>query len=1113
MQIEAVDSVPKLMLAAPARQRYSFPTEKLAEDGQLILKSQQQALLTAEKINEIRKTTDSQHSWIEASELLAAALMSMVSRKVIHRASSHGNSPLELRFQEILTRELAPDSLRKLRKAWFEHYPPREAGTLDSSLSATGANTISLGNLAVLWLARRNPAMDGLRELLDDSELESLRGYAEAVECLEQLLSGESPNMGKGGRAGPTLRDILLGPIRHAPHSLREQLAFIRENWGGWIGESDSIILAAMDFLNEQKRPHFPPGPGPIEVPDYSREDSSAPIAFSEDLDWMPRVVLLAKNAYVWLSQLSKQYGYHIETLNDIPDAELDRLASRGFTALWLIGVWERSRASEKIKRWMGDEEAVASAYSLYDYVVATRLGGAPNYEKLRDRAAARGIRMMTDMVPNHVGIDGRWVIEHPDWFISENSCPFPSYRFDGADLCEDERVGVYIEDGYWDRSDAAVVFKRVDHWTGECRYIYHGNDGTSMPWNDTAQLNYLNKELREAVIQTILHVARQSPILRFDAAMTLTRENFRRLWFPEPGHGGDIPSRSARAMSREEFDSMMPREFWRELVDRIAKEAPNTLLLAEAFWMLEGYFVRSLGMHRVYNSAFMNMLRDERNAEYRKLIRETLEFDPRILSRYVNFMSNPDEDTAIDGFGTGDKYFGICTLMASMPGLPMFGHGQIEGFSEKYGMEFHRPRWQEKINQEILGTHHRLIFPLLRRRASFAGVDSFRLYDFKRENGDVDENVFAYSNDLGGDRSLIVFNNSFSDTSGRIRRAVPTRIGMDSGPGDLIYPDLDQGLSLDSSSVFLHMRDHVTGKEYLYEISELREHGLKLQLGAYQYQVFLDLREISEDPGGHWRKLAGKLSGRGCPDLEQALAELRFSKILSEWKLFSDEIRRSSTSIEAEGKALHLLAEIRKEFPSDQPLAQEAMDLFEHIRPLTREEAGTEGLREDSAWILQVSNALLFLKRAILKEDDGAGPLLRRLRQSLDEPTASKSETKSSTLLILLSIFKEIEADEIQNPPLLLERLLANDEIKGLLEIHKWEGLSYFRQEGMDSLVQALEETANLLSPPETAEKSRERTLEFAENLKRATEASEWKLEKLRRSVKEITSDSPTKV
>jgi len=85
-----------------------------------------------------------------------------------------------------------------------------------------------------------------------------------------------------------------------------------------------------------------------------------------------------------------------------------------------------------------------------------------------------------------------------------------------------------------------------------------------------------------------------------------------------------------------------MPNEFWREVVDRVAAEVPDTLLLAEAFWLLEGYFVRTLGMHRVYNSAFMNMLRDEENASYRRVVKDTIEFDPEVLKRFVNFMSNP---------------------------------------------------------------------------------------------------------------------------------------------------------------------------------------------------------------------------------------------------------------------------------------------------------------------------------------------------------------------------------------------------------------------------------------------------------------------------------------
>ena len=262
----------------------------------------------------------------------------------------------------------------------------------------------------------------------------------------------------------------------------------------------------------------------------------------------------------------------------------------------------------------------------------------------------------------------------------------------------------IQIEDHYWDSSDAAVVFKRIDRATGETRYIYHGNDGTSFPWNDTAQLDYLQADVREAVIGQILEVARRFHVIRFDAAMVLARRHIQRLWYPLPGHEAGIPSRSAAALPAAELARRMPTEFWREVVDRVAAEVPDTLLLAEAFWLLEGYFVRTLGMHRVYNSAFMHMLRDEKNAGYQQVIRETVAFDARILGRYVNFMSNPDERSAIDQFGSHDKYFGVATMLATLPGLPMFGHGQVEGFSEQYGMEFRRPQRDESPRRGARG-------------------------------------------------------------------------------------------------------------------------------------------------------------------------------------------------------------------------------------------------------------------------------------------------------------------------------------------------------------------------------------------------------------------------
>ena len=141
-------------------------------------------------------------------------------------------------------------------------------------------------------------------------------------------------------------------------------------------------------------------------------------------------------------------------------------------------------------------------------------------------------------------------------------------------------------------------------------------------------------------------------------------------------------------------------------------------------------YVVRTLGMHRVYNSAFMNMLKNQENQKYRETIKNTLVFDPEILKRFVNFMNNPDEETAITQFGDGDKYFGVCTLLATMPGLPMFGHGQIEGYREKYGMEYRRAYWDEKPNQYLIDQHARRIFPLLEKRYLFSGVDYFQLFD-----------------------------------------------------------------------------------------------------------------------------------------------------------------------------------------------------------------------------------------------------------------------------------------------------------------------------------------------------------------------------------------------
>lgn len=861
-----------------ARDRYKFDELIYGLTGNVIFANFHAARLFATKMNLQREVINFPERTVRAGQINAMGLIDEILHMVIQLYRQQVNPKVMQEALDWLGKQLSKEALNDTLLQFVIEFPPlpvyRRAMSpqeyLNSDSDGVPNQQIALEEMLLLWLANANPAFSPFQELFDDSRLVKETAYGRVIPLLHAFFDTQPPF----GPDKQNLVDMLHSPALHAPHSLTAQLEYIRQHWASILGKYLFRLLSSLDLIKEEEKAAFL-GPGPARVYDFTGMEFE-PERFSLDKDWMPSLMLIAKNAYVWLDQLSKQYQRPIYQLDHIPDEELDKLAQWGFTGLWLIGLWERSPASRWIKQMRGNPEAVASAYSLMDYEIAVDLGGEDSYQKLRQRAWRRGIRLASDMVPNHMGIDSHWVIEHPDWFISQDYSPFPSYSFNGTNFSWDARVGIFVEDHYFNNTDAAVVFKRVDFWTGQEKYIYHGNDGTSMPWNDTAQLNYLKPEVREAVIQTILKVARKFPIIRFDAAMTLTKKHFQRLWFPEPGTGGAIPSRAEHGLSREQFEAAIPNEFWREVVDRVAQEVPDTLLLAEAFWLMEGYFVRTLGMHRVYNSAFMNMLRDEKNAEYRLVIKNTLEFDPEILKRYVNFMNNPDERTAVDQFGKEDKYFGICTMMATLPGLPMFGHGQVEGYTEKYGMEYRRAYWEETPDEYLVERHKRQIFPLLKKRYLFSQVQDFLLYDFYSAEGYVNEDVFAYSNKFGNERGLVVYHNKYATAKGWIRTSAAYLLKLASGEHMLVQKRLGEGLGLaDDANAYCIFRDPINGLEYIRNNKELHDKGLYIELEAYKCQVFMSFREVQDNEWHQYANLAAYLNGRGVPDIDVAMKEV----------------------------------------------------------------------------------------------------------------------------------------------------------------------------------------------------------------------------------------------
>ena len=1091
------------------REKYQFDDTLFSYDGNVIFGNFHAVRTFAQKMNAQRDLISFPEQAIKASQLNALGLIDEIFHHILHMYKEQKAPHVLKDTLQYLNLHMNPDEVNGILQVFIREFPPSEIFTkaktpeqyLSGSTNGVPNSHLVLEELIILWVTLQNPALDIYSELFTEKLLLDDPRFGKLIHTTREFLNTQ-PTFGPENQ--PIL-EMLLTPARRIPDSLTGQLEFMRENWIAILGEYLFRLLTSLDLLKEENKLSFS-GPGKIPIPVYDEAEfrragaaGIEPEAFSADREWMPRLVLIAKNSYVWLDQLSRKYNQPITRLDQIPPAELETLAKWGITGLWLIGLWERSPASAQIKKLCGNPDAISSAYSLYSYQIAADLGGESAYEALRENAARYGIRLASDMVPNHMGIDSEWVMHNPDRFLSLNQCPYPSYSFNGPNLSNDPRITIQIEDHYYDRTDAAVVFRRIDNSNGDTRFVYHGNDGTTMPWNDTAQLNYLNPEVREAVIQTILQVARKFPIIRFDAAMTLAKKHYQRLWYPQPGYGGAIPSRSEYGLTQEDFNNAMPVEFWREVVDRAAVEAPDTLLLAEAFWLMEGYFVRSLGMHRVYNSAFMNMVRNEDDAGYRKIIKNTLEFEPEILKRFVNFMNNPDERTAVDQFGKGDKYFGICMLMATLPGLPMLGHGQIEGFAEKYGMEFRKAYWDEQVDPGLVARHEWEIFPLLHQRQLFAGVENFAFFDFFNSGGDVNEHVYAYTNNVGNKAALVVYNNNFQQADGWIHHSVSQvrKTGRNQGKDQVT---LAEATSLfPPAGAFIAFRDQITGLTYLRPADEWLQRGIHFHLNGYEHHAFLDFRVTVPDQAHDYARLYSFIGEQGVPDLDQALSELVLKPVLQPLQQFlnhgylhclvekyaqpavrMDELDEKEVKVKAANflNGMHVTKPFEKDLePVLEQICGQVRAVLEfpgfverlHLSSSRKLQSIEQGLvlplaGSEPYWFTLLAWAFLSPIGKLISTRDHENiavslmdelQLTKPFSDSLREFGCSEDQVKELLLLLRIGVLKQGWFDQMKKLPLsaILKDWFSTTEIQYQLHVNRYQDILWYNREAFDEL------------------------------------------------------------
>lgn len=1058
--------------------------EPLFETASGVSSFYREASELAFKYNEEIKKEGKNDTFLSAGKLNATAVLHLVYQTVLSYLMDDVQSDF---FSRRLATVNRSNELRSALDFFSKEFPSEILKSEEEEITEAIKQLEDMRGFFIYQLMVSNPAfLSATKPLIAPEKLIPPSTFR----ALSSVLSSFVKDDLRDGSPNTTdIFTLLSMPARLFPDSLGLQLGYILQQWADMLPlELRTLLELSMDYMREEEKDHGIGGaPGPMPVADYSGEDNEYE-AFSDDSSWMPNVVMIAKSTLVWLDQLSKKYRREITRLDQIPDEELDLMQERGFTALWLIGLWERSNASREIKHLCGNPDAVASAYSLKDYDISYSIGGWDALENLRWRCNKRGIRLASDMVPNHTGIDGNWVYEHPDYYISQDYPPFPNYTYTGPDLSSNPEWEVKIEDHYYDRTDAAVTFMLKNKRSGQVRYVFHGNDGTTMPWNDTAQLDYLNPTTREAVIQKIIHVAKNFPIIRFDAAMTLAKRHIERLWYPKPGCGGDIAGRTAHAMSASEFNKRIPEEFWREVVDRIAVEVPDTLLLAEAFWMMEGYFVRTLGMHRVYNSAFMNMLKNQENQKYRQSIKNTLEFDPEILKRYVNFMNNPDEDTAIAQFGDGDRYFAIATLLSTLPGLPMIGHGQIEGYKEKYGMEYQRAYYDETPNEWLISEHYRRIFPLLRRRYLFSGVEHFNLYD-AYDNGQIKESVFAFVNGNGKDRNIVLVNNQYESVRGNIHIS-SQKMTRRHEERVMTTTSLAENLGLHfSSSHYVIFDNFSDGLTYIVPSISIFDSGFEFSLNGYEARVLWNIRE-AEDTDGVYEKLYTELKGKGIKDIRIAVGLLRLQPIYKvmdslrgkESLSIISDIIHGKNSKEKERSLLLTLAlaysTLYEIYPKLDETAKSAIraipedidpaPVVKMIRGIAKAFSKT-GPKVFSSWAAADSTLDIILASALFllpfKGNKDARSLMEiadRLlleyffddileKRGIDKDEARALMHESAMLLSSISLYEEMK-NETLDPIMLLSPLLNDTGVMNLNKCNEYNGEIWYNKERMQN-------------------------------------------------------------
>lgn len=356
---------------------------------------------------------------------------------------------------------------------------------------------------------------------------------------------------------------------------------------------------------------------------------------------WPPHPVVHEIYTWVWLTDLEHSLGRAV-TLASVPDEVWDEVARPGIDAVWLMGVWTRSEAGAEIARRnpamradaqgalpdLIDDEVVGSAYCIADYHVDPRLGGDEGLRVARAALAARGARLVLDLVPNHLAPDHPWVRTHPERFV----------RGTAQDLADDP-----------------ASFIELDGEVFAC-----GRDPYFPAWPEVVQLDTSNADLRAAMAELVASLATRCDALRCDMAMLALDDVFTRTWGAR-ATGGSAPDDG--------------RGYWPPIIEAAKAANPDLAFWAEAYWDLEPVLVEQ-GFDACYDKRLYDRLvLGGSPAE----VRAHLGADAGYQRHMVRFVENHDEPRAASLLGD-QAHLADLTAVLTLPGVALLHEGEADG-------------------------------------------------------------------------------------------------------------------------------------------------------------------------------------------------------------------------------------------------------------------------------------------------------------------------------------------------------------------------------------------------------------------------------------------------